>query len=68
MIIKKNKGGIKRIVNVPLYHHPNQNKEGQFYLIPKNYIDDINSFDNHIYRWKFDKNDKRKVKRLKKGK
>ena len=69
MIIKKNKGGFQYIKNVPLFHHPNPNKEGNFYLIPKNYIDDENSFDEHLYKnWKFSKNDKRNVKRIKKKK
>ena len=68
MIIKKNKGGKQIIKNVPLYHHPNKCKEGSFYLIPKTYIDDLTSFDNHIYiNWRFHKNDKRKVKRIKKN-
>ena len=67
MIEKKNKKKIKITHNVPLYHHPNPNKEGRYYLIPINYIDDIESFDIHIYeKWIFDRNDKRKVKRIKK--
>ena len=67
MIIKKNRGGLQTIKNVPLFHHPNPKKEGNFYLIPKNYIDSTDSFDKHIYEnWKFNKNDKRKVKRIKK--
>lgn len=67
MIIKKNKGGLQAIKNVPLFHHPNLTKEGRFYLIPKNYVDDMESFDKHLYKnWKFNKNDKRKVKRIKK--
>ena len=67
MVIKKNKGGKQLIKNIPLFHHPNPNKDGQYYLIPKNYIDDIESFDLHVYeKWFFDRNDKRKVKRIKK--
>ena len=67
----KNKNGRKKIVlvNIPLLRHPNPTKEGQYYLIPKNYIDDIESFDVHIYeKWVFDRNDKRKIKRIKKNK
>ena len=65
------KGGHKRkdIVNVELYHHPNPKKEGKFYLIPRNYTDSIDSFDDKVYEnWNFHKNDKRKVKRIKKKK
>ena len=57
------------MVNVPLYRHPNPNKEGQFYFIPRNYADNCDSFDEKEYKdWVFDKNDKRKVKRIKKNK
>ena len=66
----KTKNGKKKIIlmNVPLYHHPNKSKNGQYYVIPKIYIDDIESFDVKIYEnWCFDKNDKRKIKRIKKG-
>ena len=66
---KRNKKKNKIIyVNIPLYHHPNITKDGKFYLIPKNYIDDINSFEDKVYKWNWDKNDKRKVKRIKKNK
>ncbi len=55
--------------NIPLFRHPNQNKGGQFYLIPRNYADDYKSFGEKEYKdWTFDKNDKRKVKRIKKSK
>ena len=59
---------IKQLIkNIPLFRHPNPNKKGQYYLIPKNYIDDIESFDIRVYeKWFFDRNDKRKVKRIKK--
>ena len=57
------------IINVPLYKHPNTKYKQQFYLIPRNYLDDAESFETKIYvNWKFDKNDKRKVKRIKKNK
>ena len=54
--------------NVKLVHHPNQKKEGVYYIIPKNYLDDTNSFDKNTYPWRWDKNDKRKIKRIKKKK
>lgn len=58
---KKNKS----IKTIPLYRHPNTNKKGQFYLVPRTYADEIDSFDEHVYKnWKWDKNDKRKVKRI----
>jgi len=54
------------IKNIALLHHPNPSKEGKFYVIPKNYIDDKESFDEKIYDWNWDKNDKRNIKRIKK--
>ena len=68
MIIKKNRGGKQIIKNVLLFHHPNKNKEGVFYLIPKVYVDEILCFDEREYKWFWDINDKRKVKRIKKNK
>ena len=66
MILKKNHGGKKTIRNIPLFHHPNANKIGCFYLIPISYTDGISSFDDHVYKkWSFNINDKRKIKRLK---
>lgn len=57
------------IYNIPLYRHPNGKYNKQFYLVPRNYIDNIASFETKVYiKWKFDKNDKRKVKRIKKKK
>ena len=56
-------------VNVPLYRHPNSKYKSQFYLVPRNYIDNLESFGSKVYiSWTFDKNDKRKVKRIKKNK
>ena len=65
--VMKRKRGRERIVleNVPLYHHPSINKEGQFYVIPRNYLDDSSSFDDKVYEWNWDTNDKRKIKRIK---
>ena len=66
--VKKHKNGKDKIVlrNVPLYHHPNPNKEGQFYVIPRNYVDDITDFAPKVYKWNWHRNDKRKIKRIKK--
>ena len=54
--------------NIPLYKHPNSNKNGKFYIIPKNYLDESNSFDSKVYKWNWNVKDKRKVKRVKKNK
>ena len=66
----KHKNGKVRIIlrNVKLIRHPNKNKSGVFYVIPKNYLDEFKSFDERIYNWSWDKNDKRKIKRIKKNK
>ena len=56
------------IYNTPLYRHPNVKKSGQFYVIPRNYADHKDSFDCKIYKWKWNRNDKRKIKRIKKNK
>ena len=68
MIEKKNKDKQRITNNVPIVRHPNPNKQGQYFLIPRNYVDDIDSFDEKRYdNWTFDINDKRKVKRIKKA-
>lgn len=56
------------IINIPLFKHPNISKEGQFYVIPRNYLDNKDSFDKKVYSWKWNKNDKRLIKRIKKNK
>ena len=63
----KHKNGKNKIIlkNIPLYHHPNPEKEGQFYVIPRNYIDDSGDFDSRTYKWNWNNNDKRKIKRIK---
>ena len=68
--VKKHKNGKEKIVltNIPLYRHPNNIKQGIFYVVPKLYLDNIDSFDIRIYKWIWDKNDKRKIKRIKKRK
>ena len=54
--------------NVRLSHHPNSKKNGTYYVIPKNYLDLFTSFDDKKLQWKWDKNDKRNIKRIKKKK
>ena len=67
MIERKHKRN--RIVkNVLLFHHPNISKAGNYFLIPRIYIDDILCFDVIIHNWNWNINDKRKVKRIKKNK
>ena len=57
------------IRNIPLFKHPNPKKNGQFYLVPRRYLDDYSCFEDKVYdTWRFDNNDKRKVKRIKKRK
>ena len=64
---KNNRIKTKMTINVVLFCHPNHSKKGQFYLIPRVYIDYVDSFDDVVLKkWHFDKNDKRKVKRIKK--
>lgn len=68
-VVKHKKGREKIIMNnVRLSHHPDANIDGVFYVIPKNYTDDIDSFGRKVYRWEWDRNDKRKIKRIKKSK
>lgn len=55
--------------NTPLYRHPNPNipLDKNFYIENRIYVDHYKSFDKRIYKWIWDKNDKRKIKRIKKG-
>ena len=55
---------IKR--NIALYKHPNPNANKQAFIIPIVYKDEIISFDYKVLKWFFHRNDKRKIKRLKK--
>ena len=64
----KNRTGKMIVKNIPLYHHPNSKKKGQFYVIPRKYLDEFNSFDMKAFKWNWHKNDKRKIKRIKKKK
>ena len=67
MVEKQNKKKQRITNNIPLFYHPNHKKQGQYYLIPKVYVDNESSFDEKTYDdWAFDRNDKRKVKRIKK--
>ena len=50
--------------NIKLFKHPNPNVEKEVYLIPIIYLDNYEVFDSKKLKWKFDKNDKRKVKRI----
>lgn len=52
-----------------LYRHPNPNKrlEEKYYVENRIYIDHKSSFDERIYSWNWHPNDKRKIKRIKKG-
>ena len=54
--------------NIKLFRHPNPKSMVTIYLIPYVYFDSMDSFGDKLYPWKFDKNDKRVVKRLKKRK
>ena len=57
------------IRNIPLFKHPDSTKNGHFYLVPRKYLDDYSCFEEKVYDdWRFDKNDKRKIKRIKKNK
>ena len=53
--------------NILLFRHPNGSLK-TIYVIPRVYIDHYKVFDVIVLDWCFDKNDKRKIKRLKKKK
>ena len=65
---EKKFGKKKTIKNVPLHKHPNPNSTKSGYVVTRRYTDHKNSFAEKTYDWKFDRNDKRKIKRIKKGK
>ena len=52
-----------------LFRHPNPNKNNgeTFFVENRIYTDHKDSFDLKTYHWQWDKNDKRKIKRIKKG-
>lgn len=67
VVLKKKKNKIKvQFINVQLTRHPSKDKSGKYYMIPRKYIDDFDSFAEKKSNWSFDINDKRKIKRLKK--
>ena len=69
MMVDKHHKQRRIVFNIPLYHHPNPDREGCYYLIPVTYIDEEKAFEEKVYLyWSFTKHDKRKVKRLKKRK
>ena len=55
--------------HVKLHRHPNpsKSKDETFYVETRHYLDNESSFDGRVYNWKWDKNEKRKIKRIKKG-
>ena len=56
--------------HIKLYRHPNPNKPPykSYYVERRIYVDHKDSFNMIIYKkWRWNKNDKRKIKRLKKG-
>ena len=63
-----NRKGKIKYVNISLYRHPNKHKKGKYYAIPRNYVDFNECFSDKNYSWDWDKNDKRKIKRIKKYK
>ena len=52
--------------NIKLFKHPNPNSSKTAYIIPFIYLDDESSFYEKSYKWSFDINDKRIIKRIKK--
>ena len=64
---KKEKDFMKR--HTKLYRHPDLNKPAIeiYYVENRIYVDNKDSFKEKVYKWKWDKNDKRIIKRLKKG-
>ena len=49
--------------NVSLYKHPNENSDKSIYAIPIIHLDHVSFFDRKL-NWHFDRNDKRKIKRI----
>ena len=52
-----------------LFRHPNPNKSilKTYYVENRVYCDLKSSFEHRVYNWNWHQNDKRKIKRLKKG-
>ena len=51
--------------NFKLFRHPNPLSNKTAYVIPFIYIDTLLSFYEKVYKWSFNANDIRKIKRLK---
>lgn len=64
----KKRNRVKIINNIKLQRHPNPNCKDDEYIMNKKHLDHVNDFGRVLNNWSFDKNDKRIVKRLKKGK
>ena len=54
--------------NIMLVRHPNPKCNKSAYVIPFVYVDDFISFFEKVYKWDFDVNDKRKIKKIKREK
>lgn len=54
-------GKIKK--NIKLSRHPNPNSTKEAFVIPFVYVDYATSFFDKIYKWSFDRNDKRIIKK-----
>lgn len=52
--------------NIELFENPNPKSTRTSYLIPRPVSDEITSFDRPKPSWRFNRHDKRKVKRIKK--
>lgn len=66
--IRKTRNGRKIIKNYKLSKNPNPNKTEVQYIMDKRNLDNKNNFGKKLSKWSFDKNDKRIVKRIKRGK
>ena len=62
--IKRKNGKIRQINFIPLSKRPDGKEGPTIFVEPKIYVDE--NFSERQYNWKFDINDKRKIKRLKK--
>ena len=51
--------------NISIFKHPKHNCVKKVYLINRGYLDHKDSFENVKGEWNWDKNDKRKVKHIK---
>ena len=52
--------------SIKLFKHPNPNSKITVYVIPIIYVDRSDCFYPNVLKWCFDRNDKRKIKRIKK--